>query len=116
MDGGDWRLPQCRRHLYRLHHAGFPRQIYAFHGRAAGCESLQQQHHSLRQGDSSLALNHSKHREQRTKVAPFAVGADYWLSPEILLETGTKKEITGTAPRGKGAISYEYDCCADHRC
>ena len=29
---GDWRMPQCRRHLHRLHHAGVPRQIHAVHG------------------------------------------------------------------------------------
>ena len=40
LDERDRRLPQRRRHLHRLHHAGLPRQVHAVHGRAAGRESL----------------------------------------------------------------------------
>ena len=40
MDGRHRRLPERRRHLHRLHHAGLPRQIHAVHGRAAGRQSL----------------------------------------------------------------------------
>ncbi len=29
---GHWRLPQCWRHLHRLHHARLPRQIHAVYG------------------------------------------------------------------------------------
>ena len=35
LDGGHRRLPQCRRHLHRLHHAGLSGQVHAVHGRAA---------------------------------------------------------------------------------
>ena len=36
LDGRHRRLPERRRHLHRLHHAGLPRQVHALHGRAAG--------------------------------------------------------------------------------
>ena len=32
LDGRHRRLPECRRHLHRLHHAGLPRQVHAVHG------------------------------------------------------------------------------------
>ena len=35
LDGRHRRLPECRRHLHRLHHARFPGQVHAFHGRAS---------------------------------------------------------------------------------
>ena len=35
LDGRHRRLPQRRRHLHRLHHAGVPRQVHAVYGRAA---------------------------------------------------------------------------------
>ncbi len=36
VDERDRRLPERRRDLHRLHHAGLPRQVHALHGRAAG--------------------------------------------------------------------------------
>ncbi len=35
LDGRHRRVPQRRRHLHRLHHAGLPGQVHAVHGRAA---------------------------------------------------------------------------------
>ena len=32
LDGWHRRLPERRRHLHRLHHAGFPGQVHALHG------------------------------------------------------------------------------------
>ena len=40
LDGRHRRLPERRRHLHRLHHAGLPRQVHAVHGRAAGRQAL----------------------------------------------------------------------------
>ena len=36
LDFRNGRMPERRRHLHRLHHAGIPRQVHAVHGRAAG--------------------------------------------------------------------------------
>jgi hydrogenase small subunit len=36
LDGRDRRLPERGRHLHRVHDAGLPGQVHAFHGRAAG--------------------------------------------------------------------------------
>ena len=37
---GDGRLPERRRHLHRLHDAGLPGQVHAFHGRATGRQAV----------------------------------------------------------------------------
>ena len=41
LDGRHRRLPERRRHLHRLHHAGLPGQIHAVHGRAARLAGFQ---------------------------------------------------------------------------
>ncbi len=40
LDGWDRRLSECGRNLYRLHHAGFPRQVNAVHAQAAGISAV----------------------------------------------------------------------------
>ncbi len=52
LDGRHRRLPQRRRHLHRLHHAGLPRQVHAVHGRAARRAALDRQRQRLRHGRS----------------------------------------------------------------
>ena len=53
LDGRHRRLPQCRWHLHRLHHAGLPRQVHAVHGRAAGRDLVVE-------SDQALWLAHSR--------------------------------------------------------
>ena len=72
MDERDGRLPQRRRHLYRLHHAWISRQIHAVHGRAAGRESLRRHDRRLRTRDPRASLFHQRHRQQGTEVAASA--------------------------------------------
>ena len=40
LDGRHRRLPECRRHLHRLHDAGLPGQVHAVHGSAAGLDAV----------------------------------------------------------------------------
>lgn len=44
-------MPECRRHLHRLHHAGLPGQIHAVHGRAARRQAVHSGFRALRFGD-----------------------------------------------------------------
>ena len=55
LDGRHWRLPEHRRHLHRMHDAGFSRQVHAFHEPAAGIPSVIQRRHDLWPGDPRVA-------------------------------------------------------------
>src|ERR1700722_20613865 len=69
MDGRDWRVPECRRHLHRVYHAGFSRQVHAVYESAArlsfvvGCGS------NLWTRDSRLAPLHAVIAEQGALLA-----------------------------------------------
>ena len=54
MDGGHRRLPERRRHLYRLHDARLPGQVHAVHGRTARRARLAAASADLRHGDRAL--------------------------------------------------------------
>ena len=55
LDGGHRRVPQCRWHLYRLHHARLSGQIYALHEPAAGLTAFCERNRDLWKSDSRAA-------------------------------------------------------------
>ena len=59
LDGRDRRMPERRRHLHRLHHAGFSGQVHAVHEPAAGIAAFFQRGDDLRPRDSRLAQIHA---------------------------------------------------------
>ena len=64
LDGRRRRLPERRRHLHRLHHAGLSRQVHAVHGPAAGLAALVRRGHDLRTGHPRPAPLHAGVPEQ----------------------------------------------------
>jgi NADH ubiquinone oxidoreductase, 20 Kd subunit len=69
LDERDRRLPQRRRHLHRLHHAGLPGQVHAVHGRAARQPGLDRGQRPVRDRDPRPARDHAGHGRQRAQVA-----------------------------------------------
>jgi hypothetical protein len=55
------RLPQCRRHLHRLHNAWFSRQVHAVHGRAPRRGALLRLDQTLWGADPAIAAAHQQH-------------------------------------------------------
>ena len=98
LDARHRRLPQCRRHLHRLHHAGLPRQVHAVHGRAFGRAFLHRRAHPLRQDDSHPARHHQPHHEQGDRVAQARHRADHRLSTEDL--PARTRRAQGSLKRG----------------
>ena len=84
LDGRRRWLPECRRNLHRLHHAGFPRQIHAVHGCAAGIGAFDGRCWNVGWRSSGTARDHKSRRQQRTKVASSARRTDHWIRTEIL--------------------------------
>ena len=80
LDGRHRRLPQRRRHLHRLHHAGLPRQVHAVHGRAAGRAEFRRGTIGV-YGRAIRALRslHQPHGQQGAEVAASAAGTDHRL-------------------------------------
>jgi Ni,Fe-hydrogenase I small subunit len=79
LDGRDRRLPQCRRHLHRLHDAGLSRQVSAVHGRAAGSGVVVELDQALRRADPKPAQDHQSHAEQGAEMAPQPARTDHRL-------------------------------------
>src|SRR5271154_7584698 len=52
MDGRNRRLPECRRHLHWMHHAGLSRQIHAVHEPTSGVVAVLSGSADLWTGDS----------------------------------------------------------------
>ena len=69
LDGWDRRLSECGRNLYRLHHAGFPRQVNAVHAQAAGISAVVEPDQALRTLDLLAARVHQQDPEQRAEMA-----------------------------------------------
>ena len=63
------RVPQCRRHLHRVHHARVSRQVHAVHGRTARSPCLDPGQWHLRPGHPQPAQDHGPHARRRTEVA-----------------------------------------------
>ena len=76
------RLPQCRRHLHRLHDARLSRQVHAVSGRAAGGQALDDGRFRLWTDRSRVAAVHAGFDEQRTRLA--AVIAQNGSKPAIV--------------------------------
>ena len=70
-------LPERRRHLHRMHHAGLPGQVHALHGRASGRKDLDRRVRPVRLGDSQSAPHHRQDRRQRAEVAASGQGTDH---------------------------------------
>ena len=85
MDGRYWRLPQCWRHLHWLHHARFPRQVHAIHGRTAGSACFQWSFGHVRARRPGAAFDYSSYGQQGTEVAAHPGRTYYWLSRKILI-------------------------------
>ena len=58
LDGGHRGLPECRRHLYRLHDARISRQIYAVYGRTARSDDFFGGGRNLRNGHPQTAKHY----------------------------------------------------------
>src|SRR5262245_30913654 len=114
MDARNWWLPECRRHLYRMHDAGLPRQIHAVYGRTSRRVVLIRQRDRLWTHDHRLAQRHQPYRQQRTKVAPSRHKAHYRIRTcnarreETLMTTmiTTKKSVL---PQTEGLVEMNWD-------
>lgn len=80
------RLPERRRHLYRLHHAGLPRQVHAVHGRTARRQGLRRRQRSVRGGDPQTPVGHGQDRGQGTEVASHGQEADHRVPPALVTD------------------------------
>src|SRR5580658_11219558 len=69
MDGWDWRMSECWRHLHRVHHAWLSRQVHAFYESAAGFSFVIGCCANLWTRDSRLAPVHAIVAEQRAQLA-----------------------------------------------
>ena len=76
LDGRDRRVPQRRRDLHRLHHAGLSRQVPAVHGPAAGLAALVRRGHDVRPRDPGAAPVHqaSLNKEPSWRARPAQAG------------------------------------------
>ena len=68
-------MPQCRRHLHRVHHAGISGQVPTLHGPAARIPALLGGGHDLRPGDPGAAPVHHELDEQGAELARRAGGS-----------------------------------------
>src|SRR5690606_37606600 len=102
LDGRHRRLPERRRHLHRLHHAGLPRQVHAVHGRPARQQPVVDAHQALRRLHPPDARHHQRDREPGTQVAPQPRGADQRLRPALAALAERGLIMAKTAPRPAG--------------
>jgi hypothetical protein len=69
MDGWDWGLSQCWRHLHWMYDAWIPRQIHALYESAAGLFAIVPCGCDIWRSDSCIAAIYTELVEQRTKLA-----------------------------------------------